>query len=117
MPTTGSDDPRDMGGEIAGPGGPYDEGGVVVSTENALLVEGLFVSTVDGQSELTIAAQVDGRVNRTSDRTTLLMLFGADGLAGFVTELLALVERMKAKDPEAGEEVRRLIDERLEAMQ
>ena len=113
----GVPDPRELGGGIAGPGGPYDRHGVVIDTRNAVLLDGTNVSLVEGRrsqpgapaSELLFALELQGRINRTEDRAQVLYLFGADGLAGIVTELLAVAARAGA--PELVGEVL----ERLEA--
>jgi hypothetical protein len=90
-------DPRKLGGGIAGPGGPYDRGGVVIDTRNAVLLDGSQVALIDavrGEThEPSFAVELQGRVNKTTDRVTVLYLTGADGIAALVSELLAVASR------------------------
>lgn len=92
-----STDPRDIPGAIEGPGGPHDQGGVVVDARNALILESVDVSTVDpdrgGRGQSAIAMSLHGRINQTQDRANVLILFGTDGAAAIVTELMALMGR------------------------
>ncbi|WP_018503066.1 hypothetical protein [Parafrankia discariae] len=95
MPRISPDDPRDLGGDIAGPGGPHDRNAVVVDTSNAVLLAGLDVAIAhnasDGRDFVTLL--VEGRINRTQDRTRVLWLADEDGLAALVTEIEALMRR------------------------
>lgn len=110
-----SDDPRKLGGSIAGPGGPYDRAGVVIDATNAVLLDGSQVALVDAvrgpEHELQFALELQGRVNKTSDRVNVLYLLGPDGVAALVTELLAIGLRAGAAPSELLGEVL----ERLEA--
>lgn len=112
-----SDDPRKLGGGIVGPGGPHDVGGVIVDTRNAILLDDLMVSTVDdvGSGRAAIAMQLSGRINRSPDRAKVLYLFGTDGAAGLITELLALMGRagldMEAFLADMDERLGKLIEE------
>jgi hypothetical protein len=91
-------DPRriDSAG-IAGPGGPRDRGQVIIDTTNAVLLDYTGVALIDemktGGGGPLFAVQLAGRINRTQDRATTLFLVGADGIAGLVTELLAVASR------------------------
>ncbi len=90
-------DPRRIPGAMAGPGGPHDHGGVVLDARNAVLMDAIDVSTIDpdagarGQSALAMV--LSGRVNQTQDRASVLFIFGTDGAAGLVTELVAVIGR------------------------
>lgn len=84
-------DPRKIPGGIAGPGGPHDRGGVVIDTRHAVLLETVDVSTLDEAN--AIAMSLGGRINRSKDRANVLFLFGTDGAAAIVTELIALMGR------------------------
>ena len=111
-----SSDPRRLPGDIAGPGGPHDVGGVIVDTRRAILLEECVVSTVDelgarGQQS-ALAMLLSGRINQTQDRARVLFLFGTDGAAAIITELMALFGR-------AGVDTEQLmadVDERLERL-
>jgi hypothetical protein len=89
--------PRRIPGSMAGPGGPHDHGGVVLDARNAVLLETVDVSTVDpehgGRGQSAVAMVLDGRINQTQDRVSVLFIFGTDGAASIVTELIALYGR------------------------
>jgi hypothetical protein len=89
MEINDSDDPRKLPGDIAGPGGPFDRGGVLFDTRNAVLMDGVTVATVDNPSDgrRFIGLLLGGRVNRSAERADVLYLFDLDGAAGIITEL------------------------------
>lgn len=97
-------DPRIVKGAIAGPGGPFDYGGVIVDTTDALLPDSLVVSTVDPENPTAtvdsplVAMEVAGRINKSTDRVRLLMLGDIDLAASFITELYALAARGRFTD-------------------
>jgi hypothetical protein len=84
-----------LGGDIYGPGGPYDRGQVIIDTRYAVLLEETVVSMVDNPSDGRRVASMllHGRVNRATERTRVLYLFDADGAAAIVTELIGLAAR------------------------
>lgn len=88
-------DPRKLGGGIAGPGGPFDEGENLIDTRNSVLLDSVDVAMVDNPSDGRQFASLllSGRVNRSPERTSVLYLFDADGAAAIVTELVALAGR------------------------
>lgn len=90
-------DPRSIPGTMAGPGGPHERGGVVLDARNAVLMDAIDVSTIDpdkgGRGKSALAMVLSGRVNQTQDRASVLFIFGSDGAAGIVTELVALIGR------------------------
>lgn len=91
-----STDPRKIRGSMAGPGGPHDRSGVILDARNAVLLETCDVSTLDPESargQSAIAMVLGGRINRTQDRASVLFLFGTDGAAAVITELMALMGR------------------------
>lgn len=94
-------DPRKLGGDLAGPGGPNERNSVIVDTRNAVLLDGVDVALVElrraGQpvGELPdLALKLSGRINKTSDRAEVLYLFGEDGAAAIVSELVGLAVRI-----------------------
>jgi len=115
-------DPRRLGGDIAGPGGPYDTDGVVVDTTNAVLLDNTTVSLVGVQrngepDETAVSLLLEGRVNQTHDRARVLFMTNADGVAALVTDLLALAKRAeRTGTPELAAELRRLLGERWDEM-
>lgn len=90
-------DPRSIPGGMAGPGGPHDRGGVVLDARHAVLMDSVEVSTVDpdrgGRGQSALALVLGGRINQTRDRATVLFLFGTDGAAAIVTELIGVIGR------------------------
>jgi hypothetical protein len=87
-------DPREMGGDIAGPGGPFDQGGVVVDTRHAILVDRLDVARIDDWNNAdAYALLVEGRINRSTDRAKVMLTGDLDCLASFVTEIHGVAQR------------------------
>lgn len=90
-------DPRDIGGDIAGPGGPMDRDGVVFNTERALLPDNLTAAVMHGdEAGDLVGLVIEGRVNRSPDRARLLVLLNADGVAAMVVELAGVIGRAAA---------------------
>lgn len=112
-----SDDPRVPGGDISGPGGPFDKDGVVIDTGNAVLLDQTWVVQVNNPSDgrTFVGMQLGGRVNQSggADRTRILYLFDADGAAALVSELIGLAGR---SDAPWADEFRALLGERLAAL-
>ena len=90
-------DPRRVQGGMSGPGGPHDRGGVVLDARNAVILETLDVSTIDPEAgargQHAVAMVMGGRINQTKERVSVLFIFGTDGAASIVTELIALYGR------------------------
>ena len=91
-------DPRELGGDIVGPGGPHDEGGVLVDTRRAVMLDDVTVSTVDSNQGSIIAMLLGGRINKSTDRASVLFLMPLDGAAAIITEFMALSARAGAQD-------------------
>lgn len=96
----GGTDPRRAPGSIAGPGGPHERDSVVVDAANAVLFEGMEVTVInairsDGvlDPDPQLAMELYGRINQTQDRARIVFLFGADGAAAIVSQLMALAAR------------------------
>ena len=94
----GNADPRTLGGEISGPGGPHDQGAFVLDTTDCVLMDNAVVSVMDevraGQlGERVIYMTLGGRVNQSTDRAQVGFTLGPDGAAALITELLALADR------------------------
>lgn len=104
-------DPRSLGGGISGPGGPHDEGQFVIDTSNALLLDYHTVVRVDTDDpdDLVVALLLEGRINRLTDRAKVLVLTNEDGVAAFISELLALLGR-------AGGPFQQRLGDRLQAL-
>ncbi|MDT0306852.1 hypothetical protein RM780_07730 [Streptomyces sp. DSM 44917] len=106
-------DPRRPGGSIAGPGGPRDRHGVILSADRAVLLDASMVCEVEaGEQGTVLAMWLGGRINRSTERAQILYLLGADGAAAIVTELLALASRIGPDfERQLAERVQRLTDE------
>jgi hypothetical protein len=94
-------DPRKLGGDIAGPGGPFDEHGVVVDTRRAILMDTLGIVKLDNpddEGELVVGVLIEGKINQSDDRASVLVLGDLDMLAAFITEAHDLANRMGRGD-------------------
>lgn len=115
--TERASDPRDLGGSIAGPGGPHDENAVVIDTERAVILEACEVAVVGGVRHGVLdpkpitALVLRGRINKTSERVQALYLLNEDGAAGIVTELVGVASRAGW-----GEEFVERVNERMKKM-
>jgi len=108
---SGVTDPRRVGGNIAGPGGPHDNHGVVLDVTRAVLLDYTEVALVEvaardddgamGPMDRALAVMLAGRINRTDERARVLFITNGDGAAGIVTELLALAGRLGPEFEEA----------------
>lgn len=99
---SGIADPRTLGGSMAGPGGSRDRNAVLIDTTDCVLMENVDVTVVEKvrAGEMTGAATfmtLAGRVNRTDRHVQVGFLFGTDGAAAIITELLALADRAGAE--------------------
>lgn len=88
-------DPRKLGGAISGPGGPHDRDGVVLDTTNAIIADYQEVATLTNPSDGRRfgALLAEGRINRTRDRASVMLLLGPDGLAALATQAIGLAGR------------------------
>jgi hypothetical protein len=93
-------DPRAAAGTIEGDGGPWDRNGVVIDATNAVLMDGMTVALIepvkDGQkvgAKPYWCLNLEGRINKTQDRSRVNYLFDADGAAAIIAELMALGSR------------------------
>lgn len=99
---TGNTDPRALGGGMYGPGGSRDRGAVLLDVTDVVLLDSLEVCTVDAARRGELAGQriymtLSGRINKRTDVATVGFMFGADGAASVITELLALADRFGAE--------------------
>jgi len=91
-------DPIRLGGSISGPGGPHDRGAFIIDTTGCVLLNGIDVCTVDQVIAGKLAGQaiymtLQGRVNKTTRQVQVGYLFGPDGAAAMIVELLSLADR------------------------
>jgi hypothetical protein len=110
---TDIDDPRELGGDIAGPGGPFEHGQVVLDASKALHIDFQEVCKIDegARGQLAFALLLEGRINRTDDRAKIMCIESLDGLAALVTEINGLADRAGVTA-----EFKRLCDERWAKM-
>lgn len=95
---SGVADPRTLGGSFAGPGGSRDRNGVLIDTTDAVLMESVDVTVMEAVRAGVMDGRVTfmtlgGRVNKTPRRVQVGFMFGPDGGAAIITELLALADR------------------------
>jgi hypothetical protein len=102
-------------------GDPTAQGGVLIDARSAVLLEGMEVTLVDTKAEAPVAMMMtlSGRVNYATSQIEHAYLFGPDGAAALVSELLALVSRADTHGATHGErfaaEFRQAMEERLNA--
>ena len=95
---TGIANPRSFGGSAHHFGGSREHGNSILDATDAVLLEEIDVCTIDrvksGQSQgQAIFMTLKGRINNTKDNVDVGFIFGADGAAAIITELLALTDR------------------------
>lgn len=91
-----------LGGGLAGPGGPRDQGAVLLSIDRAVLLDACHVATMDtvrggSRDGQAIYMTLAGRINKSTDRAQVGFIFPPDGAAAIITELLALADRHGAE--------------------
>jgi hypothetical protein len=89
------DDPRRAAttGSIVDPSGdPHGTGSVIVDARSAVLLDGVDVTLVDTKADDPVAMMMalTGRLNYSVERVEHAYLFGADGAAGLVTQIIGL---------------------------
>jgi len=91
------DDPRALGGSMVNVGGSHDRAGVVIDMRNCVLIDSIEVCVVDRWSDDedgdAMYMVLNGRINKTTDRTRIGYLMNTDGAAAIVSEFLALFDR------------------------
>lgn len=95
------DDPRERQApdaivDVAGD--PHAHGGALVDARSAVLMDGMEVVLIDTKQDAPVAMMMmlRGRVNYSRDRAEHAYLFGPDGAAALVTELMMLAGRAGA---------------------
>lgn len=94
----GNTNPRRLGGGIVGPGGPHDPSAVVIDMTDCILLDATDVCVMDhvsGGENLgpAIYLTMQGRINKRPERAQVGFVFGADGAAAIVCQLLSLADR------------------------
>lgn len=92
-------DPRELGGAIAGPGGPFDFGEVVIDASRAIIVDYQEVAKIDegARGQEAFAFMFGGRINQTPDRASVVLLGDIDFMAATITEMHGVAERAGLK--------------------
>jgi hypothetical protein len=90
------DDPR--GASTSDPiigGSPGGRGDALLDARSAVLMEGIEVVLIDTKQDdpISMLLTLSGRINYADDRVTHAYIFGPDGAAGLVSELLMLATR------------------------
>jgi hypothetical protein len=90
-------DPRELGAAMAGPGGPFDMGGVVIDASRALIVDYQDIAKIDpeqgARGQEAFACTFSGRINQTPDRASVMLLGDIDFMAATITEMHGVAER------------------------
>jgi len=99
---TGLADPRKLGGSISIFGGPRERSASLLDMTDVVHLESTTVATIDmiraGQlNEPAIFMTMHGRINKKTDEVSVGFIFGPDGAAAIITELLSLADRFGAE--------------------
>lgn len=79
---------------VEGDDSPYGEHNTVVDASRALLPESTDVAMSDQSDGRRIAVMdIAGRINRSEERTRVVVLLNPDGVAAIVTQLIGLMQR------------------------
>lgn len=103
-------------------GDPHAAGGALLDARAAVLMESVDVVLVDTKSDdpVVMMLALGGRVNYSSDRVEHAYLFGPDGAAALVSELVGLASRAASGELGHGrrfaEAFRALLDERMDQL-
>lgn len=96
-------DPRRAGGDVAGPGGPFDESGVVIDARDAVLLDEWNLSAILPEREgvkdrqVAMALLMQGRINKQTERSKVLYLGSLEAAASLAAELLAWATRLPSE--------------------
>lgn len=99
------DDPREQattGAAITDVAGdPHAVGGALLDARSAVLMDSVDVVLVDTMASEPVAMvlALGGRINYADDRIEHAYMFGPDGAAGLVSELIALAGRASGLEP------------------
>lgn len=99
---TGVVDPRRLGGGMTSFGDSRSRGTTLIDPTDAVLLRDVDVATIDAVragelAEQAIFMTLGGRVNKSPDVVKVGFVFGPDGAAALITELLALADRFGAE--------------------
>jgi hypothetical protein len=108
-----STDPRTLTGGFVGPGGPHDEGGIIIDASHAVLLADASFARIDDTDQPTVAMLLSGPIARTPDRAHVLFVLDINGVATLLTEIYALIGRM-GSDAQA---LKADVEERMARMQ
>jgi hypothetical protein len=94
---------RNLGKFITDPSSSQD---VLLDMDNAVLLDGMSVCLVNAvaglvdktqrgvEENIRLAVQLDGRINKSTDRASVLFVMDEDGAAAIISEILALATRI-----------------------
>lgn len=82
-----------MHADIAGPGGPNDQAGVIVNTRDAVRLHDVAVASISRPDERLIALMLSGFVNDGGEPSRAMFLLNGDGAATVVSQIIGLVRR------------------------
>lgn len=97
----GSQLPTDAGGSIIGldDTSPHARHGVVIDPRKAVLLENVDVVLIEPHragrhSDAVLGLLLAGRINKSTEHSSVLYLFDADGAAAIISELTGLATRI-----------------------
>ena len=101
--------------------GPAARGGALLDARSAVLLDHMNVVLVDTKQDepVSMMMRLQGRVNYSTERVDHAYLFGPDGAAALVSELIGLAGRASGADGHGerfADEFRTLLEERMEQM-
>jgi hypothetical protein len=85
---------------ILGESNPYAQRDVLLDARSAVLMDGIDIAMVDGKGGETASLfmVLEGRINYSENRVKVAWMFGPDGAAGLVSELLGIADRARGGD-------------------
>jgi hypothetical protein len=101
---------------------PHAKGGALLDARSAVLLEGVDVVLIDTKAEEPVAMMLvlSGRINYVVDRVEHAYIFGPDGAAGLVSQLVGLASRASGSDQQHAQEFattfRANLDRRMEEL-
>jgi len=98
-------------------GSAFGLGDALVDVRRAVLVDGTSVVALDGLRgsgvERMLGLDITGRINKSTERSDVLYLLSMDGVAGIISELFGLAQRM---GPAYVEQLDQLIRQRIDEL-
>lgn len=104
-------DPRDVDHPDAYQPQDDDEGSVHIDPSKAVLVDQMYCSLIQGESEPGIAFQLQGRINQSEDRVTVTHIASLHSIAKIVGQL---IEMSISTDSETARNFQSILQQEME---